>query len=73
VNPNFPSQWNSYSVVPWGRDYCQHSEPKVPRAASRGRFKFVAEGETVPGWQGWQSEDARFARRIGQAERVTNR
>ena len=50
--------------------------PKVPGAASRGRFKFVAEGESVPGRQGRlgrQGDDVCFARRIGQAERITNR
>lgn len=63
----------SYSVVPWGQIYCQHSAPKVAGAARRGRFKSVAEGETVPGREGWQGDDACFACRIGQAERVTNR
>lgn len=60
-------------VVEWERVNCHDSAPKVPRAARCGRFKFVAEGETVPDWQCRQGDDASFARRIGQTERVTNR
>ena len=36
-------------VVPWLGLVCHHCAPKVPGAAGRGRFKLVAEGETVPG------------------------
>ena len=60
-------------VVPWGRVYCQDPAPKVPGAASRSRFEFVAEGETARGRRGRQDDDACFAHRIGQAERVTDR
>src|SRR6266850_1285561 len=56
-------------VVEWAL-VCHHPAPKVPSAASRGRCKTVAEGEIVPRRQG---DDVRFARRIGQAERLTNR
>jgi hypothetical protein len=59
----------TYSVVPWGLVCCHLSAPKVSGAASRGRVKIVAEGEIVPGWQG---DDDCFARRIGQAEGLTN-
>src|SRR6266403_140584 len=59
-------------VVPRGRVHCQHPATRVPSAASRGRFKFIAESETVSGRLSRQSDDAYFARRVGQAERVPN-
>ena len=59
----------TYSVVPWGPVCCHLSAPKVSGAASRSRVKIVTEGEIVPGWQG---DDDCFARRIGQAEGLTN-
>jgi hypothetical protein len=69
---SYPSAANigpPYSVVPWGLVCCHLSAPKVSGAASRSRVKIVAEGEIVPGWQG---DDDCLARRIGQAEGLTN-
>jgi len=58
-----------YSVVEWGL-VCHYSASKVPGTVSRSWFEIVAEVETVPGWYG---DDYCFARRVGQAKRLTNR
>lgn len=58
------------SVVPRGLVCDKRSAPNVSGAVSRSRIKIVAEGKIVPSRQG---ENDCFARRIGQAERLTDR